>query len=322
MKKYLFLLLLPFLLLGADRKADLGKESKIDSILASVNGEPITLLDVILESGREEARLAAMFTGERLYSETAEVRRRYVEEIVIRKLIYAKYKEKPFDIPKQHVEDMVDFLASGMGDGTRQGLLRKLRSMGSSLEELQEKALEKIAVEVLLMNHCDRRVSVTPRDIFNEYKRTPEKWTVPATLDLQLILLRHDRENFQELVGKLSEMLKGANEATFTLLAKENSEGPAAAKGGFVGKIEADKLRPEFAAVLLPDPVKNTIAGPVETPEGVYFLRIHDFTPARKLPFEKISPEIAKKLRSDALTKVRNEYKAQLLKEAVVRYFF
>lgn len=322
MKKYLLLLLLlPFFLTGADRKADLGRESKIDSILASVNGEPITLLDVLLESGREESRLAAMFTGERLYSETAEVRRRFVEEIVIRKLIYEKYKEKPFDIPKQHIEDMVDYLAAGMGDGTRQGFLRKIRSMGSSLEELRGKAREKIAVDVMLMNHCDRRVSITPRDIYNEYKKTPEKWTLPATLDLQLILLRGGRENFQELTAKLARMLKDANEATFTLLAKENSDGPAAEKGGFVGKIEMDKLRPEFAGVLA-HPVKDLTAGPVETPEGVYFLRVHDFIPARKLPFEKISPDIAEKLRSDALEKVRNEYKAQLLKEAVVRYFF
>lgn len=321
MKRFFILLFLPLFLLGADRKADLGRESKVDSILASVNGEPVTLLDVILESGREEARLAAMFTGERLYSETAEIRRRTVEDIVVRKLIYAKYKEKPFDIQKQHIEDMVDFLAAGMGDGTRQGFFRKIRAMGSSVEELREKAKEKIAVDLLLMEHCDRRVSVTPRDIFNEYKRTPEKWSVPAALDLQLILLRRGREDLKELTGKLAGMLRNSNEATFTLLAKENSEGPAAANGGFVGKIDLDKLRPEFAEVLA-KPEKNMIAGPVETPEGIYFLRVHDFIPARKLPFEQIAPDIAKKLRSEAVEKIRNEYKAQLLKEAVVRYFF
>ena len=60
---------------GAEPVA-LGRETRSDSVLASVNGEPITLLDVILESGRDEARLAAMFSGERLYAETAKVRRR------------------------------------------------------------------------------------------------------------------------------------------------------------------------------------------------------------------------------------------------------
>jgi len=322
MKNFLFCaLLLPCLLWSAERKSDLGKESKVDSVLASVNGEPITLLDVILESGRDEARLAAMFTGERLFSETAKVRRLIVEDIVVRKLIYAKYKEKPFDIQKQHIEDMVDYLASGMGDGTRQSLLRKIRSMGSSVGELREKAKEKIAVDVMLMENCDRRVSVTPRDIFNEYKRTPEKWRVPATLELQLLLIRSGKNNLQETVDNIRKMLKDANEATFTLLTKENSEGPAAAKGGFVGKIEQDKLRPEFAEALK-NLKKGMIAGPVRTPEGVYFIRVHDFTAARSLPFEQVAPTIADSLRTEALERVRNEYKAQLLKEAVVRYFF
>ena len=36
--------------------AALGRETRVDSVLASVNGEPITLLDLILESGNAEIR--------------------------------------------------------------------------------------------------------------------------------------------------------------------------------------------------------------------------------------------------------------------------
>ena len=82
-----------------------------------------------------------------------------------------------------------------------------------------------------------------------------------------------------------------------------------------------NKLRPEFLAVLK-NAEKNEIKGPVETPEGFYFIRVNGISKEQKLPFDKVSKEIHNSLRRAALEKNRNEYKAQLLSEAVVRYFF
>ena len=62
----------------------------IDSVLVSVNGEPITLLDVILETGSREKELAGIYSGERLLTETRKLRMETVEQIVFRKLIYEK----------------------------------------------------------------------------------------------------------------------------------------------------------------------------------------------------------------------------------------
>ena len=308
-------------ILVAQNKTDLGRESKVDSVIATVNGEPITLLDVILESGQDEARLAAMFTGERLYAETAKIRKAMVDNLVIRKLIYEKYKAKPFEIQKQHIEDMVDTLALSMGDGTRAGLERKARSYGSNMDEIREKARERIAVDVLLMQNCDRRVFITPREVYEAYQKHPEKWTKPATIDLQLILIRRGTGNPEVTAANIASMLRNADERIFSRIAVENSEGPNASKGGHVGKIEMNKLRPEFLAVLK-TAAENEIKGPVETPEGFYFIRVNGISKEEKLPFDKVSKEIHDSLRRAALEKKRNEYKTQLLSEAVVRYFF
>ena len=308
-------------ILVAQNKTDLGRESKVDSVIATVNGEPITLLDVILESGQDEARLAAMFTGERLYAETAKIRKAMVDNLVIRKLIYEKYKAKPFEIQKQHIEDMVDTLALSMGDGTRAGLERKARSYGSNMDEIREKARERIAVDVLLMQNCDRRVFITPREVYEAYQKHPEKWTKPATIDLQLILIRRGTGNPEVTAANIASMLRNADERIFSRIAVENSEGPNASKGGHVGKIEMNKLRPEFLTVLK-TAAENEIKGPVETPEGFYFIRVNGISKEEKLPFDKVSKEIHDSLRRAALEKKRNEYKTQLLSEAVVRYFF
>ena len=47
--------------------------TRIDSVVVSVNGEPITLLDVILETGSRERELAGIFSGQRLSNETLEL---------------------------------------------------------------------------------------------------------------------------------------------------------------------------------------------------------------------------------------------------------
>lgn len=308
--------------LPAQEQVSLGRETRSDSVLASVNGEPVTLLDVILESGHDEARLAAMFSGERLYAETAKIRKKIVDEIVVRKLVYNEYKANPFEIKKQHIEDVVDSIALTMGDGTRSSLERKVKAYGSNMWEIREKALEKIAVDVLMMEHCDRKVFITPRQIYEYYRNNPELWTRPAVISLQLLLVRKDTgKDVNAIVANLREMLKNADESTFSRITKENSEGPNASQGGRIGSIERDKLRLEFRDILK-DAKTGTVAGPVETPEGFYFIRVAEIREAEKQPFSKVSEQIHNDLRKKAIEKVRSQYRESLLKEAIVRYFF
>lgn len=325
MLKYFFLLLFSlfaFSLNAQERTVELGRESRIDSVLASVNGEPVTLLDVMLESGRDENRLASMFTGERLYEETAKVRRGVVEEIVIRKLIYSEYREHPFDIKKQHVEDVVDSIARSMGDGTRAGLERRLKSFGATIREVREKAREKIAVDVLLMEHCDRRVFITPRQVYEYYEANKEKWTSPEQISLQLLLVRKDAgKDTTAIVRDLAKMLEGADESVFSRIARENTEGPNASTGGKIGTIDRGSLRSEFQSVLK-DAETGTVAGPVETPEGFYFLRVAARIPAVKKPFREVAESIRQELFRAEVEKLRTEYRKKLLRQAVVRYYF
>ncbi|MBR3943325.1 MAG: SurA N-terminal domain-containing protein [Clostridia bacterium] len=94
-------------LLQAQGKQVLGAQTQRDSILASVNGESITLQDVMLETNADEAKLASLYNGEDLVRKIEEIRRKVLENLINRKLIYATYKKEPFDIPSQHVEDML-----------------------------------------------------------------------------------------------------------------------------------------------------------------------------------------------------------------------
>lgn len=304
---------------------DIGRETKVDSILASVNGEPVTLLDIILESGREEIRLASMFSGERLYAETTKLRKRIVEEIVTRKLVYDSYKAKPFPIEPQYIEDLVDSLAASMGDGSRESLSKKAKELGTSMEELREKAKEKIAVDILLLDFCDRQVYITPKEVFEHYRNNPKEWTKPAKVELLLLQIGRDGgrsgNDAQASCRKIKELLKGADTEAFKKAVRENSDSSNAENGGVLGAIDKDKLRPEFAKALA-DSKPGDIVGPVETPEGFYFIRVESISPAELIPFEDVSQEIRKKLETAAKAEKRAEYIEKLKSKALVRYYF
>lgn len=299
----------------------LALETKRDSILASVNGDPITLLDIILESNADEARLAAMYTGTELIRKIEEVRSALLESLIQRKLIYASYKGNPFEIPKQHIEDAIDSLAILMGDGTRESLERRVKSYGSSMEVLREKAREKIATEVLIYRNCIVHVQITPKEVYETYEANPEKWSKPERLKIQLLqILKKKTEGSaapEEIVKNLQVMLKDADEDIFGEIVKKNSSGPNAAQGGKMGWIDRDKLRPEFEAALK-NTQKGEIAGPVETPEAFYFIRLSDLAAAEKVPFEKAYPEIEKELRNAAILKRKEKYITELKEQAVI----
>ena len=304
---------------------DLGKETRVDSVLASVNGDPITLLDVMLESSREELRLASLYSGARLYSEISQLRKKITEDIIVRKLIYAKYQEKPFPIDNQYIERMLDHLAVTIGGGSRDSLVKKAEALGTTMDELKEKAKEKIAVDIMIGESCDRPVYVTPKEVYEYYQKNRSEWITPASYKLELLLVGRNggRSGPDPKVacGKLSKQLKNGSKELFVQMVKANSDAPNAESGGAVGAVDADKLRPEFAKV-----VKamrpGQIQGPLETPEGYYFIRLDSIRKQKEIPYEKAAGEISKRLEDRQKEQLRKAYGEKLKEQALIRYYF
>ena len=305
-------------LLPAVQYQQFSDRAQIDSVLVSVNGEPITLLDVILETASMERRLVGILSGERLVRETHKIRKEAIESIILYRLLYLEYKKKPFTIPPQEVENMLDAVAADMGDGTRATLEKQLKNLGFSTEKLKVRLREKIATEALLGYLCDRKVYITPKEVYDEYKAHPEKWGTPARISLQLLQVLRG-ENAANDLQTIQKKIKAGED--FTALVKQFSNAPTAASGGFIGSMEQNKLRPEFAAALTNTAV-GQIAGPVETPEAWYFIRVAERSPARLVPFKRVADQIERSLMEAAWKKNREAFSKELRSKAIVRYYF
>ena len=112
-----------------------------------------------------------------------------------------------------------------------------------------------------------------------------------------------------------------ANPERFSELAARYSAGPAADSGGSLGEIERRRLRPEFAAAM-PVPEVGKIYGPIQTVDGVSFLRVVAHQPEKRSDFAELGPQIRSRLEREEFDKIRRSYLDELRKKAVIRLFF
>ena len=297
----------------------------IDSVLVSVNGEPITMLDVFLETVSREKELAGIYSGERFLTETFALRNETVDHIVFRKLVYEKYKTEPFDIPRQDIENLLDEYVRANGVDSRASLEKSLLPYGITPERLREQAKEQIAFEILLMRDCDRQVYITPKDVYEDYKAHPEKWTVPEKISLQLLQINvtagsagGDPKAAVKAIRKALD--EDSSQKNFTRLVLEKSDGATASAGGFIEGTELDNLRPEFIEALKGKKAGDVV-GPIEAPEAFFFLRVVGTEPARLIPFSKANREVRDALFKEKAIEKRKEYFEQLKRTAVIRSY-
>ncbi len=293
---------------------------RVDSILASVNGTPISLLDVADESVNEEARLQMMYSGDELKAKVKALRRSILDDIISRKLIVEEYRNDPFEIPRQYIENMLDDMSSNFSDGSRKSLKHKLKESGITIDDLEEKAQERIIVEFMLGNLFYKGVDVTPRDVFEYYNRNSKDFSTPASIRLEVIYLSNGKPDMDKVLKEIGADLESGNAKIFNSLVALHSEAPNAKNGGDLGWIEKDKLRPEFATVK--DAPVGSIKGPVQTAEGYYFIRVAEINEGGKIPFEQINRKVEEQLKREQRKEVYSKYIDDLRQKALIRYFF
>ena len=295
-------------------------EDRLNAVLATVNGEPISLGDVLQITEAKEFQAASAFTGETLAKAVYALRLEAVDELIDNKLILADYATKSFEIPAKDVESAVDDASSRMGCRSRSELSRKLRENGSSIEEFRRKLREQLIIHIMLHREYSSSNFITPADLRRYYEEHAAEFDRPERIELALLQLSGKREDLGTVRDEVGKAL-AASPGRFEELVGRYSSGPARGDGGKLGSIERKRLRSEFSVFLGDHPAVGRIYGPIETADGVFWLKVLAYDPAEKIPFEKSSVEIRRRLEKQLRRESRERYCARLRKGAIVRYF-
>lgn len=323
MRSFILLLLLLFAGIGifAESPADPAKKVRFDAVLSTVNGEPITLLDLLLECGGDEQALAQITESGILPSQIESVRRQALDQIIDRKLIWLDYQKHNYPIPNQLIEDAISNMAKTIADGSREGLHHKIKSLGITMEEVRRRATQQIVTDMMIREFCFRKINTTPRQLDSYYQTHLDAFTEPQQWDLALILLQQRNRTPvpAELIRKLDIELAERPEQ-FDALADRYSEAPGARDNhGYMGTFSLDKLRPEFADKLLAMPDTQSVSDSIVLTDGICYLKIIQRHPQKVIPFldirEKIRDQIESPQRKAAILK----YISKLRFNAVIR---
>lgn len=295
-------------------------ENQMDSVLASVNGDAITLHDIVGKTRAEEYQLYSSHSGKELEKAILGVRRKAVDDLIDRKLIIADYQQQEYKIPNRDIESEMDAAATKMGVRSRLEFARKLEESGTSVPEFRKQLEEYMAVQLMLFRQYASRIMITPRDIYQYYEAHPDEFIQPESLELAMILLDPNRQDLDAAVSDIRETLAQYPER-FAELAYRYTAGPGADRGGSLGVIERKRLRREFVKAIV-DPQTDKIYGPVRTEDGIAFLKVLDFRNAVENGFEQSKEQIQKKLEQEMRENVRKQYVESLRRKAIIRYFF
>jgi peptidyl-prolyl cis-trans isomerase SurA len=299
-------------------------EDNLLAILATVNGEPITLYDVLLETRRIEQQLASAETPADLPDAVRAVRRQAVNSLIDRRLLYAEFEARSYRVPEQMVEDLLDDMAADYAGGSRQDLAKRAIADGTTMDELRAKARERTAVDLFVNEICRRSVEVTPAEVLEQYRQNRDRYAEPGRISLQVLLLKHDGKlaaHPADFPARLQEQLAKADETKFAAFVKLYSEGPARDDDGRIGWLTEAELRPEFAAAVTDTP-PGGIVGPIAVPEGICFLRVDRRIAPRTLSFEAVKAQIRVDMEKAESDRRYRETIDRLRAQAVIRTFF
>ncbi len=190
---------------------------------------------------------------------------------------------------------------------------RKFLADNPVLEEasVQEIDLEEKLVRAKYIEKLISDVAISEEEVLDYYNQHRREFLLPERVKVSQILVDSEAKAVQ-----LKEKLKKNGEALFRQLAKENSLGPEASKGGEMGVFGLNELPDEIEKVIF-SLSEGELSPVVESPYGFHIFRLDQRLEPRLLSLEEAAPRIRAKLlekkSQELLTQHLQELKSKLV---------
>lgn len=170
---------------------------------------------------------------------------------------------------------------------------------------------------------------VTYSDMMEKYNQQKDKYSVDATITIRVIdIIKTRVETADPNISKDGQALSLANELVhrinsgedFAELAKQYSHGYRANLGGLWPAVKPDSLAEPYD--ILADKAMNMnigeIAGPIDSGDSIFIVKLEDKQTEATIPFEKVQKEIAQEIRMDRKNAAFNNAMNKIFQEASI----
>ena len=231
MKRLLLTLFLIMVSLAFPVKAEV-----IDKIVATVNGEAITLseLERILKPVYQQGMQA--YKGEELNRYQAAARRQLLEQLIENKLIMQQAKEEGLSISEAVMEEELADIKEKFGSFDE--FEEALEKEGMTIERFKKDLTDQLTVRAMMEREIVHKAKVSPEEIKVYYSEHKEEFLKPEMVRIGHILISDNEEQAKDVYRKLEEG------AEFSELARQYSE------AGDPGLIPIDQLKPKLKEIV------------------------------------------------------------------------
>jgi peptidyl-prolyl cis-trans isomerase SurA len=231
----------------------------VDSVIASVDGEPITLLDLVKKTKK---KLSLKEAATDLDS------RKALDELIVERVITLEAAKRKLSAPDEDIDGYLKEIAS-KNSLTKEEFIAALKEQGKSLQEYKEFVKYEILKSKLTSILLRGSSAVSDEEIESYLKENPREMSTGSKLELRRILLKKETHSKEDAYAALNDVIEKVrdDDESFENTAKSISEGPEKEEGGKIGSIDEKDLSPEiFDAVLSlkdkkPSAIVDTIEG-------------------------------------------------------------
>ena len=224
--------------------------------------------------------------------------------------------------PKIKFEDLKDSDKKQVLDSIIEQRLLSERAYKTDIVKSDEykKELERfkksLAFQIWLRDY-GKTIKAGDSELKKYYDDNLYRLKTPLQLKASHILVKTEKEA-KSLIAKLN---KSKNlKADFTKLAKENSIGPSASKGGELGWFTKEKMVASFSNAASKLKIGKITKQPVQSNYGFHIIYLDDKKEAATLPFAKIKTKLKQELLQKKFAEQVKQEAIKLRKTAKIQY--
>ena len=302
----------------------LAEESRvIDGIAAIVNGDVITYSQVRGVSLPRERLLMSQFKGEELAKQIKAARDAALKDLIDRQLIVQSFRKEKFEIPEHFVDEHINDIIREDFGSDRNAFIKTLQAQNFSLTEFKKMETEKIIVQAMRGKNVKLNTIVSPTKIREYYNQHRAEFTAKEEVKLRMIMIptraaegnsAAQKAIAEEILGKL------ADGAPFDRMAQMYSEDATRDNGGDWGWIARKTLAAPLEKVAFNLP-PGRVSHVIEVGPNYYILKVEEKRGGDTPSFEKMRPEIEKKLLQEDSQRQQELWLAGLRQKAYIRIF-
>ncbi|NLB60112.1 MAG: hypothetical protein GX806_03430, partial [Lentisphaerae bacterium] len=267
----------------------------VDGYAAVVNDQVIMVAEVLAALQPVERQLRQAYQGLELNQKLAEAYDSALDALIERALILDAFeRRKDLSLPDTFVNARMEEIIRNKFNNSLAEFNKALQAEGLTQDEWRQSLRTTIIVTLMREREVESKATITPQAVRAAYTNNRSAYRIPDQVELWMIVIHSGNTTAEEELKRHQaeeirrRLIDGEN---FADLARQVSEGPKAAEGGYVGWIDPRTRRDELAEVLATlDP--GEISDVIPAGGDYYILKLEGRKNGTTIPFEKAEETI------------------------------